>query len=419
MRSQSVTGKKYVQITSSNHLANVLNAPGVDHGRAQDGEDFLPRLMRSTHGGGNFADGNPLGFLAGNGARHEFEEIMPRRRFSRKDPQSLAPDDDPISLPYLGHRQATGRAPLRIKENAAVHFHVLNIDPFPIDANLGAVAGRAVEAFRKGPVHIRFGERAILGGDRCGPVVMDRVEDFLQDRLARRPDLNAGETGVFPTLAHPDLFDLVSAAAREDFVEHLGQEQRINNVPLDLHFLNMAHRRWGGRLCDAHARILLDRMPFSGERLALRARWRLAAKLLGLLSLFYRVLSVPGTPCTEDVQEHLLGGVRQSAFLNCPESVLNGILNAFELYFVVFDHGIGSARVAVARLPNASGVDDEFVADFEDVRVMGVAHANDVRIDILQAPAPDLRIGGSVLVQRVTRGGVDEKKARVLQSQHA
>src|SRR5258708_23167232 len=145
-------------------------------------------------------------------------------------------------------------------------------------------------------------------------MVMDRVEDFLQDRLAWRPDPNAGETGVFPTLAQPDLLDLVSAAAREDLVENLGQEQRINDVPLDLHFLNMAHRRWEVRLCDAHARILLDRMPFSGERIALRARRRLAAKLLGLLSLFYRGLSVPGTPCTEDVHEHLLGGVRQTAF---------------------------------------------------------------------------------------------------------
>jgi hypothetical protein len=44
--------------------------------------------------------------------------------------------------------------------------------------------------------------------------------------------------GVRLPLADADVLDDVGAAVREDLVEHLGQKQRIDDVPLDFDFLD-------------------------------------------------------------------------------------------------------------------------------------------------------------------------------------
>src|ERR1019366_10772622 len=75
----------------------------------------------------------------------------------------------------------------------------------------------------------------------------------------------------------------------------------------------------------------------------------------------------------EDLGEQGLGGFGQVAFQNRGDGVFDGIFDAFQLNSAVLDDRVGSPRVAVARLADAAGIDDQLVADFEDIRMMRMA----------------------------------------------
>src|SRR5438067_1064816 len=76
---------------------------------------------------------------------------------------------------------------LGIDEDAAVHLLVLDFDPVAAEPDLCAIVGRAVEVFGKSAVHVGRHSDAIVRADRHGPVVVDGIEDFLEDRSARGP----------------------------------------------------------------------------------------------------------------------------------------------------------------------------------------------------------------------------------------
>ena len=75
------------------------------------------------------------------------------------------------------------------------------------------------------------GDGAAVGGvGGHGAVVVDLVEDGFELLGRVGADLDAGEAGVVLLLAELDVLDVVPAAARQDLVEHLGQQQRIDDV---------------------------------------------------------------------------------------------------------------------------------------------------------------------------------------------
>ena len=114
-----------------------------------------------------------------------------------------------------------------------------------------------------------------------------------------------------------------------------------------------------------------------------------------------------------------MAGSGSDALLNGLHRVLDRVLDALQLDAVVLDDGVGGARVAVARLADAAGVDDQLVADLQHVGVVRVADADDVGLDVLQPPRPELDVGRGVLVERVARRGVDQQEARVVQRDRA
>ena len=93
------------------------------------------------------------------------------------------------------------------------------------------------------------------------------------------------------------------------------------------------------------------------------------------------------------------------------DRLLDRVLDPLQLDVVVLDDRVGRARVAVARLADAAGVDDQLVADLQHVGLVRVADADDVGLDVLQPPGPELGVGRRVLVERVARRGVDEQEA--------
>ncbi len=72
----------------------------------------------------------------------------------------------PGSTSVMGMQRA---ACLAIDDNAAIHFLLGNADPMPLEANFGALVGRAVEAFRKSAGEIGFDRRASCKRGRNEP----------------------------------------------------------------------------------------------------------------------------------------------------------------------------------------------------------------------------------------------------------
>ena len=139
----------------TNQLADVADAAGMDDGRAEDCEDLFPRLACAPHGLGDLPDGHALGFLAGDRAGHELEQVLPCRHLRREDAQSLPADHDGVALAHIGHRHARAARAFGIDQDAAVHLLIFDLDPLAVQANLCPVVRGAVEAFGKRPVHVR------------------------------------------------------------------------------------------------------------------------------------------------------------------------------------------------------------------------------------------------------------------------
>ena len=98
-----------------------------------------------------------------------------------------------IALADVGHRHAARRLPSRVEEDAAVHLLVLDVDPFAVEPDLGAVVGGAVEALGEGAVHVgRLDGAQSFASIGDGAVVVDGVQDVFEPSAGRGPDLDAG-----------------------------------------------------------------------------------------------------------------------------------------------------------------------------------------------------------------------------------
>ena len=165
---------------------------------------------------------------------------------ARQHAQPFAAHGDQIALAHLDHRQAAGRGPFGIHQNSAIHFLILDLDPLAVQVHLRAVIRRAVKALREGAVHVGANDSAVAGGDRHRAMIVDRVEDFLQALRGGGADLDAREAGVALPLTDLDLLDRVRAAARQDLVQDLGQEQRVDDVALQFDELDEIARGGAG-----------------------------------------------------------------------------------------------------------------------------------------------------------------------------
>ena len=92
-----------------------------------------------------------------------------------------------------------------------------------------------------------------------------------------------------------------------------------------------------------------------------------------------------------------------------------GIGDALQLDLVVFDHGEGGARIAVARQSHAPRVEDHGAVHLNVELHVGVAHADDVGSDVLSRLAQVVGVLEQVLVERVAGRGVDQQESLAAQ----
>src|SRR5262249_9485848 len=247
-------------------------------------------------------------------------------------------------------------------------------------------------------------------------------------------------------LPDADFLKLELAAARQDLVEDFRQQQRIDDVPLQLDGFDErpastgSHRLSHGILPASNPKTQVTNHKsqtnpkFQAPNETIPACfvlvigisrfgfvWDLAFEIWDL-PLFGFVLAAVGlgeSPGAEDLGEQSLGRFGQVAFKHRADGLFDGIFDAFDFRAVVLNDGVGSARVAVAGLPDATGIDHQLVADFQDEGSMRVSDADDAGLDVLQPPPPELQVGDRVLIQGIARGGVHEQVLHAVERHHA
>jgi hypothetical protein len=109
----------------------------------------------------------------------------------------------------------------------------------PVEAHLGGQVGGRVEAGGEHTLLVGLDHLGVLGADGVHPVHLELLGQAADRRLVGRSDLDHGPAGVGGGLADVHLDEPVVGPGVEDQVEHLGQDQRIDDVPLDLEGLDL------------------------------------------------------------------------------------------------------------------------------------------------------------------------------------
>ena len=196
---------------------------------------------------------NALGLFGRNAAAHELEGLPLGRTFLRKDPHAAVADYELGAHRDFAHRHAAGRRPLHVDGDAAVHLLSRHFGPMAQDANFGALVRRTVKTFRKGPDDIGRHELAILLRRGHGAVIADLAQNIGQQGSAGSPHFNQGETRIRAALADRDFFDAEGSARGRNQIEHLGQDQAVDDMAGDLHVLDVRGRcKFTGRSGGGH-----------------------------------------------------------------------------------------------------------------------------------------------------------------------
>ena len=78
------------------------------------------------------------------------------------------------------------------------------------------------------------------------------------DDLRRRPeDVDAGVAGIVTLFANFDFADGEPPAVGEDFIQHLGQDQGVNNMTAQFNLLGKHEKNWdnGAMECCSNAKL--------------------------------------------------------------------------------------------------------------------------------------------------------------------
>ena len=94
--------------------------------------------------------------------------------------------------------------------------------------------GRDIKVGWENPVRRRGRELDIGVFHHFGAVLTQTQDELIECRVGGSRDFNPGETLVDALLTDLDLVDFESAAGAEDLIEHLRQNERIDDVTTQL-----------------------------------------------------------------------------------------------------------------------------------------------------------------------------------------
>ncbi len=69
-------------------------------------------------------------------------------------------------------------------------------------------------------------------------MIMDDIQYFFEHLLIGSANFDADVAGIGLALADFDVLQIEGASVSQNFIEHLGEQERVDDVPLNFHFLN-------------------------------------------------------------------------------------------------------------------------------------------------------------------------------------
>jgi hypothetical protein len=88
------------------------------------------------------------------------------------------------------------------------------------------------------------------------------------------------------------------------------------------------------------------------------------------------------------------------------------VLDSPHLNLAIFDHAVSGSGVAIARLPNRSGIDDFAVSQIKTELCVRMADADKIGIDVLEPLPPTLLVLFQILVERIPWRRMDHVKLK-------
>ena len=83
------------------------------------------------------------------------------------------------------------------------------------------------------------------------------TNDVIDDLRRRSEDVDAGVAGIVTLFANLDFADSEPSAVSEDFIQHFGQDQRVNDVTAQFNLFGKHERIWnsGAMECCSNAKL--------------------------------------------------------------------------------------------------------------------------------------------------------------------
>jgi hypothetical protein len=206
---------------------------------AGDNQDLAPLPLGLAQRGGDFPDGDPLRLFAGDRAGHETERLARRHiPLLRQHTHAVAAHDHEIAPLHFGHHDTGRDAGLRIDADGRVHFLSRDRNPFPGQPDFRVFVRRAIKAFREHPVRVHDLIVAILLVDRNRAVPGDGGQHAVEFFARRRTDRQPRDARIDPAASDFEVLDAERPAQIHDLVEHLRQQEAVDDVARQFHFLD-------------------------------------------------------------------------------------------------------------------------------------------------------------------------------------
>src|SRR5437588_7435538 len=207
----------------------------VDQRRPGHHQNLPAGLAGQSYLRGDLLNDSSFGFFARDIAGHKLEGAGPfRRALYRNDADAMVANGNAHAFAHLGKLDGLGFLFLEIDSDTAIHRGRLRFDPFAIQMNEGLLVG--------GHVKVRWENAIGRGRHEFDSGLLDYVCAMLPqspdhgiDALWRRTeDINQRVTWVVPLSANFDIANGECATAGQNLVQHLRQNQRVNEVSAQL-----------------------------------------------------------------------------------------------------------------------------------------------------------------------------------------
>ena len=217
----------------------------MDDGRSGHHQDFSGALRGATHQFGDLANRDVLRLLTRHRAVHEAERVLPIDIAPHgEDARTEPSDNNLVAAFHLDHRHTACLLGCSIHRDAAVHLLPFDADPMPGETDLGRLVRRRIEALGKCTVHVGRFESAVVMLHRDRTVLADRGQNLFEARFGRSRHRQPNVARVVAIVPDADFVALVLTAEARDLVEHLRQQQAVDDVPREFNILAKRSARW-------------------------------------------------------------------------------------------------------------------------------------------------------------------------------